>query len=634
MPLPEGLLAPISEESPGGAEVTYEDSYARVATLRDVRNPEHSFEEVAELASQILEEESKDLTIAVWLTEAWVSLDGFAGLDSGLRLLHGLCDRFWDHLYPEEVEDRAFTLEFVGEGLSNRGDRYEPIKFVPLTDWGHHLYHFEESRGIRKDSFGTEDPKKAKGKKETEEQERDARAPTSENFENGFAETPKQRYKELRAELAACSEAVTLLEDLVKERLAELKGPKPSFAKLKETVVKTTTAVQALLEKKLELEPDPVVETPVEAPPEADVDVAAAGGEVDGDAAAPFAAAPAAPAGLSPEPTDVDDAHRRVAGAARFLRANDPTDPSPYLLLRGLRWGELRRDGGTLDVRLLDAPPTDLRKRLKTLLLNGEWEALVEAAEEVMAETWGRGWLDLQRYVLTAMEALGSAFRPAAAAIEEALSALLRDVPGLLTATLMDDTPTANPETLEWLGLRGLTGAEESAPEGAPAAPDYDRERVLSEATHEKALEWAASGNPMRGVELLKKRAEREESERARFITESLAASVLVDAGMVGVARPMLEDLVEMVTKRDLDAWESAEVVARPLGLLYRCLPANDNRRKQLYDQLCRLDPVLAFSLQEGARGAPAPPANAETRNEPAQPAPGGAPVDPGSIGG
>ena len=265
MPLPEGLLAPISEESPGGIEVMYEDSYARVASLRDVRNPEHSFEEVAELATQILEEESKDLTIAVWLTEAWLSLDGFAGLDSGLRLLHGLCDRFWDHLYPEAVEDRAFTLEFVGEGLTNRGDRYEHIKFVPLTDWGHHLYHFEESRGIRKDSFGAEDPKKAKGKKKAEDDD-DPRAPTSENFENGFAETPKQRYKDLRAELAACSEAVTLVEDLAKERFAELKGPKPSFAKLKEVVTKATTAVQSLLDKKLELDPDPVVETPVEAP--------------------------------------------------------------------------------------------------------------------------------------------------------------------------------------------------------------------------------------------------------------------------------------------------------------------------------------------------------------------------------
>jgi type VI secretion system protein ImpA len=644
MPLPEGLLAPISEERPGGTEVTYEADYSRVATLRDVRNPEHDFEEVVELATRMLQEESKDLTLAIWLTEAWMNLDGFEGLDSGLRLIHGLLDRFWDGLFPEEAEDRAFTLEFVAEGFTARDDKYEPIKFIPLTDWGHHLHHFEEWRGLRKDSFaGAEDAKKAKKKGDADD---NPRAPTPENFESGFAETPKRRYKELRVQLAGCTEAATQLEALSKEHFTDPKGPRPSYGKLKDAISRATTAVQSLLDKKLELEPEPV-EAPAGAPADAmepgggsPAGAAAAGAEEGGAPPAAPAAVRPAPVGLAPEPTDTEDAHRRVATAARYLRRADPTDPAPYLLLRGLRWGELRRGAGALDVRLLDAPPTEVRKRLKTSVLNAEWEALIEAAEEVMAATWGRGWLDLQRYVLTALDALGSAYRAASDAIKGELAALLRDVPGLLSATLMDDTPTANAETLEWLGLLGLAGEGKGDAAATGGAPDYDRERVLAEATHEKALEWAASGNPMRGVELLKKRAEREESERARFITESLAASVLVNAGMVTVARPMLEDLVDLVTKRNLGDWEAADVVARPVGLLYRCLPANDKRRNQLYDQLCRLDPVLAFSLQgadAGSGAAPAtnpPPAKAESANEPAQPAPDGAPVDPGSAGG
>jgi type VI secretion system protein ImpA len=633
MPLSEGLLAPISEGRPGGTEVTYGDDYARIATLRDVRNPEHDFEEVVELATRILERESKDLTLAIWLTEALLNLQGYDGLDSGLRLVHGLCQAFWDDLYPEDVEDRAFTLEFVGEGFTNRGDKYEPIKFIPITNWGHNLHDFEEWKGLRKDSFaGADTGKQAKKKAEADD---DPRAPTSENFESGFAETPKKEYKKLRAQLASCAEAVALVEGMAKERFTNPKGPKPSFGKLKDVVGRATMAVQSLLDKKLELEPDPIEAAPA-APAAAASHGEDAGAAVGSAANSGAPAPPAAPGGLAPDPTDAEDAHRRIATVARFLRRADPTDPSPYLLLRGLRWGELRKGGGALDVRLLDAPPTELRKRLKTLVLNGDWEALVEAGEEVMAGTWGRGWLDLQRYVLTAMDALGSTYRPAVDAIKGQLAALLRDVPGIVSATLMDDTPTANAETLEWLGLHGLTGEGPGEAAASARAPDYDRERVLSEATHEKALEWAASGNPMRGVELLKKRAEREESERARFITESLAASVLVDAGMVAVARPMLEDLVELVTKRNLGDWEAADVVARPVGLLYRCLPANDKRRNQLYDQLCRLDPVLAYSLQ-GAGAAPTanpPPAKAESRDEPAQPAPDGAPVDPGSAGG
>jgi type VI secretion system protein ImpA len=624
MAVAEDLLAPIDTERPGGTEVTYEVDYSRLAALRDVRNAEHDYEEVVELATKILTEDSKDLTVAIWLAEARLALHGFEGLAAGLHLVHGLLDRFWDHLYPEAVEDRAFALEFVGEGLKSREDKYEAIKFVSLTDWGHNLHHFEEWKGLRRDSFGGPDPN---AKKRKDQDDDDPRAPTSENFESGFAETSKATYRALEAQLGDCDRAVAALEALVTERFAEVGSAKPGFGKLKTALGRASTAVGVLLARKLETDPDPVdASAPV--PTEGAQDATAAPG-------------PGTPAtvamGLTPEPTDPGDAVRRITGAVRFLRHADPTNPAPYVLLRGLRWGELRQGGGALDVRLLDAPPTELRKRLKSLLLEGDWAGLVEMGEEVMASPCGRGWLDLQRYVLTALEGMGGAYRPAVDAIRHEISALLRDVPDLTSKTLMDDTPTANVETLEWLALQGLTGEPtDGASGGGVAPPDYDRERVLSEATHEKALEWVAAGNPSRGVELLMKRAEREESARARFITESLAASILVDAGMVSVARPMLEDLVDLVSKKTLDQWESAEVVARPIGLLYRCLPANDRRRAQLYDQICRLDPMLAISLdrQEAAgRGASGPPPQ-ELPDEPTRPDPNGPTVDPGSVGG
>jgi hypothetical protein len=199
--------------------------------------------------------------------------------------------------------------------------------------------------------------------------------------------------------------------------------------------------------------------------------------------------------------------------------------------------------------------------------------------------------------VLTALEGLGERYRAAAEAVRQELTLLLRDVPELVARTMMDDTPTANAETLEWLKLN-VTDADSGGPKAAAErAPDYDSERIMAEATYEKAMEWVASGNPRKGVELLKMRADREQSARARFITESLGASILVDAGMAAVARPMLENLVERITKQNLESWESGAVVAKPLGLLYRCLPANDKRRTQLYDQICRLDPVLGITL-------------------------------------
>ncbi len=611
------LLAPIDEERPGGTDVSYETIYSRLTDLREeARDGEGDFAEVVEVATEILTGESKDLTVAVWYTEARLHMDGFGGLRQGLRLVHGLLDGLWDHLFPEHPEDRAFVLDYMGDGFKARDERYEPVKFVSITSWGHHLHHFESWRGIKKDSFGEGDARK-KGKDEDD----DPRAPRSDNFEQGFAETSKAWYREREAEVKGCLEEVAALQELCGQRYADSKGHRPSFTHLRESLERAQTYVGVLVEKKLETDPDPP-EAEAAATPGADDASASPETDAGGPSAPAAAAAPRSGGSLSAEPASSDDAQGRITSAARYLRKADPTNPAPYLVLRALRWGELRTGSG-LDVRLLDAPSTELRKRLKMHLLNGEWEALLSACEDVMATPSGRGWLDLQRYVLTALDNLGSTYRPVAEAIQGEIAQLLRDLPEILDKTLMDDTPTANVETVEWLRLSGLVGGDGEADGGASASPDYDRDRVLSEATHEKALEWVASGNPRRGVELLMKRADREESPRARFITESLAASVLVDMGSTGVARPILEQLVDQIGKRNLEQWEPAAVIARPLGLLYRCLPANDRKRQQLYDDICRLDPVLAISL-EGSATTAAPAAGGKAA-APAQPAEAGA---------
>jgi type VI secretion system protein ImpA len=69
--------------------------------------------------------------------------------------------------------------------------------------------------------------------------------------------------------------------------------------------------------------------------------------------------------------------------------------------------------------------------------------------ESAAATECARGWLDLQRYAITACEQLG--YTAAAFAIRSELACLLADYPKLVSATLLDDTGTANPETVAWL---------------------------------------------------------------------------------------------------------------------------------------------------------------------------------------
>ena len=170
-------------------------------------------------------------------------------------------------------------------------------------------------------------------------------------------------------------------------------------------------------------------------------------------------AAPAAgfATALIAEPADRRQAVAGVVAAAAFLRKREPLSPAPYLLLRGLRWGELRSASRLADSPLLEAPPTELRQQVKRLAIAKKWAELLEAGEQAMALPGSRAWLDLQRLSVAACTALGKEYQPIATAIQSELRALLNDLPELLDATLLDDTPAANPETKAW--LQGLSAA-------------------------------------------------------------------------------------------------------------------------------------------------------------------------------
>lgn len=605
----EELLSPISDDRPGGEDVFYGERFANLIALRERRDSTKDrarapdWEGVADSAKEILEQESKDVRVALYMAEALLHTEGFSGFHAGLETVVEILVRFPETAHPVEAEDRAYALDFlVGTLQADTRQTPEVIRAVELfrlTDWGHHFHDYQVWRRLEDQGSAA-----------------DGDEPKPANFGKGLVSTGKTYYKELKADIPKCIAVLKSLQEWGEEYFADKvearATPIPRYSRLIGELERVQRAVSDLLERKLVDDPDPVAETAEAAPADDD----AADGK---EAEARTSTATAANRGLSVEPQSVDDAVARVTSAARFLRRRAPTDPTPYMMIRGLRWGELRA-AGSLDLRLLEPPTTELRRTLKGLLLDENWEDLLDAGEDVMGLACGRGWLDLQRYIMTALDNRGPAYVPVSSAIQKQLSALLADLPALLDASLMDDMPTANAETRAWLEMTGLYG--DGAEPASDEPPDYDQERVLSEATHERALALAASGNARRGVGLLMKRADREESARAKFITESLAASVMVDHGMRNVARPLLEDIERLIESRKLAEWECAEIVARPLALLFRCLQPNDRKRTDLYEKICRLDPVHAMTLEHGdASGSDA------TKGQPFQasePAPSG----------
>src|SRR5215218_4352681 len=115
MPLREDILNPISESSPGGENLRYAPVYDKIKEARrqDDEGPMGDWQRerkvadwtsVIKLAGEALAVKSKDIQLAVWLTEALLHKESLAGLLSGLNLIQGLIENFWDTMYPE-VDD-------------------------------------------------------------------------------------------------------------------------------------------------------------------------------------------------------------------------------------------------------------------------------------------------------------------------------------------------------------------------------------------------------------------------------------------------------------------------------------------------------------------------------------------------
>jgi type VI secretion system protein ImpA len=148
------LLRPIPGDCAAGADLRTDAALATLYhDLRDARAAARSAERraihdgdeggiprswraVADQASLVLGEYSKDLEIAAWLTEALLRLHGFAGLRDGFRVIEELVRHYWEPLHPQPDEDglSARLAPIAGlNGEGGAGTLIAPIRLVPLV---------------------------------------------------------------------------------------------------------------------------------------------------------------------------------------------------------------------------------------------------------------------------------------------------------------------------------------------------------------------------------------------------------------------------------------------------------------------------------------------------------------------
>ncbi|MGA3186491.1 MAG: type VI secretion system protein TssA [Bryobacteraceae bacterium] len=592
MPLRADLLTPIPGDNPSGQSLRYDPVYDQIKEARrqDDAGPQGDWQRdrkvadyrvVVDLTSKSIAERSKDLQLAVWLTEAALHREKFAGLLQGLDLLRGLLEQFWDTFYPEieddDLEPRIVLLGWVGERL------VDTVRFTPITSGGFGLVHFQESRRV-----GTEeDAAQSEAKQEARQLAIKEGKPTVEDFDKDAASTSTATYEAWVAAMDGCLASVASLSSLCDEKFG---NDAPSFYPLRTALEEVRHTTNQILQRRpgrsapeSDAEPEPEPETE---------SFEASGSSEPAQAAAP--ARKKSTVGL--DPVDLDDVTLRLQAVAKFLREQDASSPAPYLMLRGYRWGELRGYGDSPDSSLLVPPPTSVRQTIKRLASESSWSELIEAAETAMAQPYGRAWLDLQRHVVNATEQSG--YANVAFAIRSEVRALLADLPRMPQWEFSDETPVASTETHAW--LKDL--ASPAPPELPPAAAVFDDPGDNASTpsgpappdTFILAVEAARAGRATEAIQMLAAEIPRQQSGRARFQSQLQLAQICIMTGHETLAQPILEGLAQSIDQHQLDEWEAREIVAQPLAMLYK-LQRDEAVKQKLYARISRLDPVQAL---------------------------------------
>ncbi|HVZ09615.1 type VI secretion system protein TssA [Rhodopila sp.] len=329
------LAAPLQGERPAGEDLrqdfTAGSPYYRLRDLRseareierrlDHGDPEAdsaalliAWRTVRELAVKALTERTKDLEIAVWLTEALVRLEGLSGITTGATLIAELADVLWDEgLYPLPDEDgiEGRTAPVTGlNGASGDGTLMQPLRKCPLFPGpdGEMVSYWQYAQSRELETIADEDRRKqwlASGVQPFDAMEAAARRAGAAHF------------TALRRLLQGALQAWTRMGEVLDAR-AGADGP-------------PTGRVRDLLRAMLDI-------TIVFAPPDDPDDDAMAEAE---PAEAPADGAPAQGAAAARPAVTREDMLRELIRIADYFRRTEPQSPLAYTLDDAVRRGRM-----------------------------------------------------------------------------------------------------------------------------------------------------------------------------------------------------------------------------------------------------------------------------------------------------
>ena len=328
------LLQPVSEEAPAGRDMSFSMEFDYIHDARREEDPhleqgdwvrdlkEADWPKVNELAEVLLRQHTKDIRVAGWLIESRTKLQGFQGMASGLRLLSGLCQAFWNDLYPQIEDDdlqaRAGNLAWI----VNRAQELAQYVALTRTDGANYGLAFWDAANQLAHAI-KRSPDEARALA--------AGRVTLDDIQEARSRTPAAYFQEVHRELTDCQTAVQELDQALQPLMGE-EGP--SLSGLKGTLESVSDLLKRFAsESGAALVASTSVE-PVRQP-----------------------SAPASPVRVEPTialpqenaVVDVKQEHissrkqalEQLRQIAEFFRQTEPHSPVAYMAQKAADWGEM-----------------------------------------------------------------------------------------------------------------------------------------------------------------------------------------------------------------------------------------------------------------------------------------------------
>lgn len=340
----ESILTPIEGESPSGESLRYEGTYDLLIEARrqeDTLNQGawqtevkmRDYAEVIRIAVPALQTKSKDLQIAVWLSEALTKQHGLVGVRDSLQILSGLQDRFWETLHPEidegDMDARANAISWLDEQVSMT------VRQAPITGGdGRSFLDWEDSKRFDiPENLEAYDSAEQQRYMDLKTQAENEGRTTAEMWGKAKAATRRadcERFDQLMVE---CKEAFAELNRVIEEKYD--RNQMPGLSEFKKALDDVHTGVQKLLEEKK-----------AEEPRDEDFDQAEETVGEDGEVIITTGGVATATGAIQSR----RDALKRLADVADFFQKTEPHSPVAYLVQRSVKWGNMPLESWLRDV--------------------------------------------------------------------------------------------------------------------------------------------------------------------------------------------------------------------------------------------------------------------------------------------